>query len=91
MRIPGEAASVVTCIDGYELAKKQAGAALGIAAIGSFIAGTVGVIGLTFLAPPLAEFALRFGAPEYFALMLFGLLLAVFYPATLQSKAPSCC
>jgi putative tricarboxylic transport membrane protein len=79
MRLPGEAASVVTCIDGYEMAKQgRAGAALAIAAIGSFIAGTVGVIGLTFLAPPLAEFALRFGAPEYFALMLFGLLLAVF-------------
>ena len=79
MRIPGEAASVVTCIDGYEMAKKgRAGAALGIAAIGSFIAGTVGVIGMTFMAPPLAEFALRFGAPEYFALMLFGLMLAVF-------------
>ena len=79
MRIPGEAASVVTCIDGYEMSQKgKAGAALGIAAIGSFIAGTVGVIGLTFLAPPLAAFALRFGAPEYFSLMLFGLLLAVF-------------
>lgn len=79
MRIPGEAASVVTCIDGYEMAKNgRAGAALGVAAIGSFIAGTVGVIGLTFLAPPLAAFALRFGAPEYFALMLFGLMLAVF-------------
>lgn len=79
MRIPGEAASVVTCIDGYEMAKRgRAGAALAIAAIGSFIAGTVGVIGLTFVAPPLAEFALRFGPPEYFALLLFGLLLAVF-------------
>lgn len=79
MRIPGEAASVVTCIDGYEMAKKgKAGAALAIAAIGSFVAGTVGVIGLTFMAPPLAEFALKFGPPEYFALMLFGLLLAVF-------------
>jgi putative tricarboxylic transport membrane protein len=79
MRIPGEAASVVTCIDGYEMAQKgRAGAALSVAAIGSFIAGTVGVIGLTFLAPPLSAFALKFGAPEYFALMLFGLLLAVF-------------
>ena len=79
LKIPGEAASVVTAIDGYEMAKKgKAGAALAIAAIGSFIAGTVGVIGLTFVAPPLAEFALKFGAPEYFALMLFGLLLAVF-------------
>jgi putative tricarboxylic transport membrane protein len=54
----------------------RAGPALGIAAIGSFIAGTIGVIGLTFVAPPLAEFALKFGPPEYFALTLFGLLMA---------------
>ncbi|WP_406677880.1 tripartite tricarboxylate transporter permease [Moorella sp. ACPs] len=79
LNLPGEAASVVTCIDGYKMALKgRAGAALGIAAIGSFIAGTVGVIGLTFVAPPLAEFALRFGPPEYFSLTLVGLLLAVF-------------
>lgn len=79
MRLPGEAASVVTCIDGYEMAKKgRAGAALAMAAIGSFVAGTIGVIGLTFVAPPLAEFALRFGPPEYFAALLFGLMLAVF-------------
>jgi len=79
LRLPGEAASVVTCLDGYQMAQKgRAGAALGVAAIGSFIAGTVGVIGLTFVAPPLAEFALKFGAPEYFALTLVGLLLAVF-------------
>lgn len=79
LRIPGEAASVVTAIDGYQMAQKgRAGAALGIAAIGSFVAGTVGIIGLTFVAPPLAEFALKFGPPEYFALMLIGLLLAVF-------------
>ncbi|MDU4961966.1 MAG: tripartite tricarboxylate transporter permease [Sporomusaceae bacterium] len=79
LRLPGEAASVVSTFDGYQMAQKgRAGAALGIAAIGSFIAGTLGVIGLTFVAPPLAEFALKFGAPEYFALMLIGLLLAVF-------------
>ncbi|MDF2501951.1 MAG: hypothetical protein K0Q77_2665 [Anaerosporomusa subterranea] len=79
LRIPGEAASVVTAIDGYQMAKMgRAGSALAIAAIGSFIAGTVGVIGLTFVAPPLAEFAIRFGPPEYFAMMLIGLLLAVF-------------
>lgn len=53
LNIPGEAASVVTCIDGYQMAKKgRAGAALGMAAIGSFIAGTIGVVGLTFIAPP---------------------------------------
>jgi putative tricarboxylic transport membrane protein len=77
VNIPGEAASVVTCIDGYQMALKgRAGPALGIAAIGSFIAGTIGVIGLTFVAPPLAEFALKFGPPEYFALTLLGLLMA---------------
>ncbi len=78
LNLPGEAASVVTCIDGYQMAKKgRAGAALGIAAIGSFIAGTVAVIGLTFFAPPLAGFALAFGPPEYFSMTLLGLLLAV--------------
>lgn len=77
VNIPGEAASVVTCIEGYQMALKgRAGPALGIAAIGSFIAGTIGVIGLTFVAPPLAEFALKFGPPEYFALTLLGLLMA---------------
>ncbi len=79
LNLPGEAASVVTCIDGYQMAKKgKAGAALAIAAIGSFIAGTVSVLGMTFFAPPLAEFALDFGPPEYFALTSLGLLLAVF-------------
>lgn len=79
LRLPGEAASVVTCIDGYQMAQKgRAGSALAIAAIGSFVAGTVGVLGLTFLAPPLAEIAIRFGPPEYFSMTLVGLLLAVF-------------
>ena len=79
LNLPGEAASVVTTIDGYQMAKKgRAGAALGIAAIGSFVAGTIAVLGLTFFAPPLAEFALDFGPPEYFALTSLGLLLAVF-------------
>ena len=79
MRIPGEAASVMTCIDGYALARKgRAGAALAIAAIGSFIAGTVSVVALMLLAPPLANFALRFGPPEYFALLLLGLLVLAY-------------
>jgi putative tricarboxylic transport membrane protein len=79
LNIPGEAASVVTCIDGYQMARQgRAGAALGIAAIGSFIAGTAGVIGLTFLAGPLSNLALKFGPPEYFSLTLLGLLLATF-------------
>jgi putative tricarboxylic transport membrane protein len=77
VNIPGEAASVVTCIDGYQMALKgRAGPALGIAAIGSFVAGTIGVLGLTFVAPPLAEFALKFGPPEYFSLTMLGLVMA---------------
>jgi putative tricarboxylic transport membrane protein len=79
LNIPGEAASVVTCIDGYQMAKKgRAGAALGVAAIGSFIAGTFGVVGLTAMAPPLAEAALKFGPPEYFSLTVLGLLMATY-------------
>src|SRR5512135_3186414 len=76
MRIPGEAASVVTCIDGYAMAQKgRAGPALAIAAIGSYIAGTVSVVGLMFLAPPLARFALGFGPPEYVCLLVLGLIV----------------
>jgi putative tricarboxylic transport membrane protein len=79
LNIPGEAASVVTCLDGYKLARQgRAGAALGVSAIGSFIAGTVGLLGLSLLAPPLASFALGFGPPEYFALILLGLMMAVY-------------
>ncbi len=79
LKIPGEAASVVTCIDGYEMAKQgRAGPALGVAAIGSFIAGTIGLLGMTVMAPPLAEAALKFGPPEYFALTVLGLLLATY-------------
>ncbi len=75
MRIPGEAASVMTCIDGYAMTRNgRAGPALAIAAVGSYIAGTVSVVALMFLAPPLASFALRFGPPEYFTLLLLGLL-----------------
>ncbi|MBI2205009.1 MAG: tripartite tricarboxylate transporter permease [Candidatus Rokubacteria bacterium] len=79
MRIPGEAASVMTCIDGYAMARKgRAGAALAIAAVGSYIAGSISIIGLMLLAPPLAEFALRFGPPEYFALLTLGLLVLAY-------------
>jgi putative tricarboxylic transport membrane protein len=79
MRIPGEAASVMTCIDGYEMTRKgRAGPALAIAAIGSYIAGTASIVGLMLLAPPLASFALRFGPPEYFALLLLGLLVLAY-------------
>lgn len=76
MNVPGEAASVVTCLDGYPMAQQgRAGAALAVAAIGSFIAGTIGIIGLTFLAPPLAQAALAFGPPEYFSIALVGLIV----------------
>lgn len=75
---PGESASVITCIDGHQLAKQgRGGTALGVAAIGSFVGGIVAVLALTFLGPPIARFALKFGPPEYFALMLLGLLLIV--------------
>jgi putative tricarboxylic transport membrane protein len=68
---PGESASVVTCIDGYQMALQgRAGHALGIAAFGSFIAGTVGVVLLMLVSPLLARWALSFGPPETFALML---------------------
>ena len=78
LNVPGESASVVTCLDGFAMARAgRAGAALGIAAIASFVAGTVGVVGLMLIAPPLARFALSFSSPEYFALMVLGLAMVV--------------
>lgn len=75
---PGEAASVTTCFDGYPMAKQgRAGTALGVAGIGSFIGGTVAIIGLVFIGPPLAELALQFGPPEFFSLMILGLVMVV--------------
>jgi putative tricarboxylic transport membrane protein len=75
---PGEAASVITCLDGHPMAKQgRAGTALGVAGIGSFIGGTVSVFGLAFLGPPLAELALQFGPAEFFALMLVGLTMVI--------------
>jgi len=88
VNIPGEAASVVTCLDGYQMARKgRAGPALGIAAFGSFIGGTLSIIGLMFMAPPLAEMALQFGPPEYFALMLLGLIILTFLASGSMPKA----
>lgn len=82
LNIPGESASVPTCLDGYPLAQQgKGGPALGISAIGSFVAGTLGVIGLTFFAPFLADQALKFGPPEYFGLMFIALTVV----ATLSS------
>lgn len=74
MNVPGEASSVVTGFDGYQMAQQgRAGPALAIAAVGSFIAATLSIVALTFFSLPLAELGLRFGPPEYFGLMLFGL------------------
>jgi putative tricarboxylic transport membrane protein len=79
VNIPGEAASVVTCLDGYQMARKgRAGPALGIAAFGSFIAGTCSVIGLMFLGPLLASFALRIGPPEFFSFLCMGLTFVIY-------------
>ena len=76
INVPGEAASVITCIDGYEMAKQgRAGTALGIAGIGSFIGGTIAAGLLVVVATPLSRFALSFGPPEFFALLLVGLCL----------------
>jgi putative tricarboxylic transport membrane protein len=78
LNVPGENSSIVTCIDGYQMARKgRAGAALGMAAIASFIAGTFGVVALMLIAPPLAQVSLAFSAPEYFALMVLGLSMVV--------------
>ena len=79
VNIPGEATSVITCLDGYQMARQgRAGPALGIAAIGSFIAGTLSIVGLMFIGPFLAAGALRFGPPEYFAVMILGMTILTF-------------
>ncbi len=78
VNLPGESASVMTCLDGYQMARKgRAGAALGISAFASFIAGTLSVLGLSLMAPPLASVALKFGPPEYFGIMFLGMTLVV--------------
>jgi len=79
VNIPGEASSVITCLDGYQMAKDgRAGPALGIAAIGSFIAGTCGLLGLSLLAYPISEFALKFGPPEYFSIMVLAIIMLAY-------------
>jgi putative tricarboxylic transport membrane protein len=88
VNIPGEASSVVTCLDGHQMALKgRAGPALGIAAFGSFIAGTVSVLGLMLFAPPLAELALSFGPPEYTSLVLLGFVILTFLVSGSMAKA----
>jgi len=79
VNIPGEAASVVTCLEGYQMARQgRAGVALGMSACGSFIGGTFSLVGLVLLAPPLTKFALQFGPAEYFSLMILGLTVLVY-------------
>src|SRR6478609_7468613 len=78
VNLPGEVSSVVTCLDGYQMARKgQAGKALGVAALGSFFAGSVATLLIAGFAPPLAELALKFGPADYFSLMVLGLIAAV--------------
>ncbi len=86
--IPGEAASVVTCLDGYQMARQGlAGPALGIAAFGSFIAGTASVLGIMLLGPPLASVALRFGPPEIFGLLVLGFTMVTYLAGASKLKA----
>jgi putative tricarboxylic transport membrane protein len=88
VNIPGEAASVVTCLDGYQMARQgRAGPALGIAAFGSFIAGSLSVLGIMLLGPPLAAVALRFGPPEIFALLLLGFTMVTYLGSGSTLKA----
>jgi putative tricarboxylic transport membrane protein len=88
LNVPGESASVATCLDGYQMARNgRAGAALGIAAIASFIAGTFGVLMLMLIAPPLAKMSLAFSSPEYFALMALGLAMVVLLGGDSMVKA----
>jgi len=88
VNIPGEAASVVTCLDGYQMARQgRAGPALGMAAFASFIAGTLSILGLMLLAPPLSQFAIRFGPPEYFTLMVLGLTILIYLAHGSMPKA----
>ena len=87
LNIPGEVDSVVTCLDGYQMALQgRAGPALGISAFGSFIAGTFATLGLMLVAPALAKFALRFGPPEIFALMVLAMTLITFMSSGSQIK-----
>jgi putative tricarboxylic transport membrane protein len=88
LNVPGEAASVVTCLDGYQMARKgRAGPALGIAAFGSFIAGTVATIMIMLLAPPLASVALKFGPPEFVGLVFLGWTMVTYLSSGSMPKA----
>ncbi len=90
VNIPGEPSSIVTCLDGHQMALKgRAGPALGIAAFGSFIAGSIAVFGVMMIAQPLVRFALRFGPPEYFSLMILGLIILIYLTQKSLIKAIS--
>jgi putative tricarboxylic transport membrane protein len=88
VNMPGEAASVVTCLDGYQMARQgRGGPALGIAAFGSFIAGTMSIVGLMFAAPAMAQIALKFGPPEYFALIVLAFSFLIYTTSGSPLKA----
>ncbi len=88
VNLPGEASSVVTCLDGYQMARQgRAGPALGIAAFGSFIGGTLSVIGLMFIGPWVARLSLRFGPPEYFSLMCMSIVVLMFLSSGSMTKS----
>jgi putative tricarboxylic transport membrane protein len=88
VNVPGETASVVTCLDGYQMARQgRAGPALGITAFGSFIAGTIGLIGLQLIAAPLSKMALKFGPPEYFAIITLGFVFITYLAHGSRLKA----
>ena len=88
VNIPGEAASVVTCLDGHQMARQgRAGPALGIAALASFFAGTFAIVALMLVAPALASVAIAFGPAEYFSLMVLGLIVLTFLTQGSMAKA----
>jgi len=88
VNIPGEAASIITCMEGYPMARKgRAGAALGISAFGSLIGGTLAIVGLMFVAPPLSDLALKFGPPEFFSLMLLSMTIVTYVSSGPPVKA----
>jgi putative tricarboxylic transport membrane protein len=88
VNIPGEASSVVTCLDGYQMARRgRAGPALGMCAFSSFIAGCIGVVGLMLVAPPLANIALKFGPPEYTTLLFLGLTILSYIASGSMARA----
>lgn len=88
LNVPGESSSVATCLDGYQMARRgRAGVALGISAIASFVAGTIGTVALMLVAPPLAKLTLAFSSPEYFALMVLGLAMVALLAGDSLTKA----